>query len=105
MHLFQYIVIALYALVAVYFMYLSALGIFVYFSNKSMGHAESFSDSRKYIILALSFSAFAVLSWFLLRNPHFHTAGLIIFFIPIAIIALYLLWVIIHLISAGGKWN
>lgn len=37
MHLFQYIVIALYALVALYFMYLSALGIFVYFSEQIDG--------------------------------------------------------------------
>lgn len=102
---FHYIFIIIYALVAAYFLYMTAISLFVYFSNKSMGHNESFFESGKNFLIALLFSFFTFSSWFLIRNQNYHKIGLIIFYIPIVLIGLYLLWALTIIIGSGGKWN
>ncbi|HQP78165.1 MAG TPA: hypothetical protein PL069_12195, partial [Saprospiraceae bacterium] len=99
------IFIGLNCLAALYFTYLSFTTMFVYFSNKSMGFQESFLEPGKNLILALLFIFFTAASWFLLKSPNYHKLGMIVFYIPIVIIGLYILWAVIMLIGSGGKWN
>jgi len=70
-----------------------------------MGHRDSFLEPGKNLIMALFFTIITLASWFLLRSPNYYKLGLFVFFIPIAIIGLYILWAVIMLISSGGKWN
>jgi hypothetical protein len=102
---FYKILIAIYSLVAIYFIYMSAITLFVFFSNKAMGLLASFFEPGKNIILATLFSFFAIVSRQLLIKPTFRKLGLVIFYLPIVISLLFLLWVIIIIIAAGGKWN
>lgn len=105
MKLFYYIFIIIYALIAAYFLYMTAISLFVYFSNKSMGHNESFFESGKNILVALLFSFFTLSSWFLIRNQNYHKIGLTIFYIPLVVIGIFLLWALTIIIGSGGKWN
>jgi len=98
-------VIIIYGVVALYFIYLSAITMFVYFSNKMNGHQESFLEPGKNIIIALLFSLFALGSWFLIGTTNYSKLGYILFYFPLILIGLFVLWTLSMLIGSGGKWN
>ncbi|MBK9270134.1 MAG: hypothetical protein IPM48_00930 [Saprospiraceae bacterium] len=105
MKLFYQIVIGIYGLVALYYIYLSAMHLFVYFTNRSLGHEESFFEPGKNLIVASVFSFFAIASWFLIRNPNYSKLGYAVFYIPLIVAGLFVLWTLTILIGSGGKWN
>ncbi|MBK7233066.1 MAG: hypothetical protein IPH93_12600 [Saprospiraceae bacterium] len=105
MKLFYQIVIGLYGLVSLYYIYLSAMHLFVYFSNKMNGHQESFFEPGKNLIMASVFLFFTLTSWFLIRDSNYAKLGYFVFYIPLVIIGLFVLWTLIMLIGSGGKWN
>lgn len=102
---FSQILVWVYGLAGLYFLYMAAMGIFVYFANKSMGHYESFLVPGRNLAFGLILSAFAFFGWRLMKNPDYFKLGMIITYIPFIIAILFVLWFAIVFIGAGGKWN
>ncbi|MEI2695837.1 MAG: hypothetical protein V9E90_12270 [Saprospiraceae bacterium] len=94
-----------YGITAVYFLYLAAINLFVYFANTSKGFYEPFLPAGRNLGLGLVFTVIAGLSWFLIRQPAYHKAGNFIALLPLIAIGLFVCWFLIVMISSGGKWN
>ncbi|MBK9256703.1 MAG: hypothetical protein IPM42_14540 [Saprospiraceae bacterium] len=102
---FSQVLVWIYGLSALYFLYMAAMGIFVYFANKSMGHYESFLVPGRNLAFGLILGAFAFAGWRLMKNPDTHKIGIWITYFPFIIAVLFVLWFAIVLIGSGGKWN
>ena len=93
------------AIVSVYFLYLAAINIFVYFANRSMGHQESFLASGRNLAIGGILAFLVVGSYYLLKSPNYARLGAILLYLPIGLVLLYVIWAIIIIVSAGGRWN
>jgi len=93
------------AIVSIYFLYLGAVNLFVYFANRSMGHHESFLASGRNLSIGGILALLVVGSYYLLKNPNYARLGAILLYLPIGLVLLYAIWAIIIIVSAGGRWN
>lgn len=99
------VLLIVYGLAAVYFLYLAAINMFVYFANRSKGFYEPFLPAGRNLGLGLVFALIAGLSWFFVRQPAYQKAGNFIALLPLIAIGLFVCWFLIIMISSGGKWN
>jgi hypothetical protein len=95
----------LYGLGAAYFLYMAAMGIFVYFANRSMGHTESFLVPGQHLVAGLFLCGFAYLGWRWLQNPGSMGIWGYSLYLPAAALLLFVLWFVILHLSSGGRWN
>jgi hypothetical protein len=95
----------MYGLAALYFLYQAAMGIFVYFANKSLEHAESFFMPGRNLIVGLVLGLIAFSAWYLIQQQPDSKTGLIILYLPTIIIGGFFLYMMVALISSGGRWN
>jgi hypothetical protein len=102
---FSQVLVWIYALSALYFLCMAAMGIFVYVANKSMGHYESFLVPGRNLAFGLILGAFAFGGWKLMRIPATYKIGMWVTYFPFIIALLFVLWFAIVLIGSGGKWN
>lgn len=102
---FSQVLVWIYGLSALYFLYMAAMGIFVYIANKSMGHYESFLVPGRNLAFGLILGAFAFAGWKLMKNPTTYKIGMWVTYFPFIIGGLFVLWFAIVLIGSGGKWN
>jgi len=102
---FSQVLVWIYGLSALYFLYMAAMGIFVYVANKSMGHYESFLVPGRNLAFGLILGAFAFAGWKLMKNPTTYKIGTWVTYFPFIIGGLFVLWFAIVLIGSGGKWN
>jgi hypothetical protein len=102
---FSQALVWIYGLSALYFLYMAAMGIFIYFANKSMGHYESFLVPGRNLAFGLILGAFAYSVWKLMKNPDTYKIGMWLTYFPFIIAGLIVLWFAIVLIGSGGKWN
>ena len=102
---FSQVLVWIYGLSALYFLYMAAMGIFVYVANKSMGYYESFLVPGRNLAFGLILGAFAFGGWKLMKNPATYKIGMWVTYFPFIIGGLFVLWFAIVLIGSGGKWN
>jgi len=95
----------LYTLTAAYLLYMAILYIFVYIANSNLGHEESFKMPLIYLISGIVFSVLSYLGYKIYKSEDVILLLKIIFYLPLIIVALYGIWAILLLLSAGGKWN
>jgi len=94
-----------YGITALYFLYLAAINLFVYFANTSKGFYEPFLPAGRNLAIGVIFALITGLSWFLLRQPSYQKAGTILIYSPLILFGLFICWFLIVMISSGGKWN
>jgi hypothetical protein len=80
---FSQVLVWIYSLTALYFLYTAAIGIFVYFANKSMGHYESFLMPGRNLAFGLILGAFAFGGWKLMKNEDTYKIGMIVTYFPL----------------------
>lgn len=102
---FSQVLIWIYALAALYFLYVAAMGIFVYVANKSMGHYESFLVPGRNLAFGLILGAFAFSGWKLMKNPETYKIGMVVTYLPAIVVLLFILWFAIVFIGSSGRWN
>lgn len=102
---FSQILVWIYGLSALYFLYTAAMGMFVYFANKSMGHYESFLVPGRNLVIGLILGGVAFGGWKLMKNPDTATIGLILTYFPFIIALLFLLYFALIFATNGGRWN
>jgi len=102
---FSQVLVWVYGLVALYFLYMAAMGMFVYFANRSMGHYESFLVPGRNLAFGLILGAFAFGGWRFMKNAESYKIGLIITYFPFIIAILFVLWFALIFATNGGKWN
>ncbi|MBK8699642.1 MAG: hypothetical protein IPN29_08870 [Saprospiraceae bacterium] len=102
---YHYFFFSVNGIAALWLLYHAAMHLFVYFANRSLGHAESFRVPGLYLFGGIAFTALAVGGWYLSKNPAYGKIGLGLLMLPAIIVALYGLWAVFLLISSGGKWN
>jgi FtsH-binding integral membrane protein len=95
----------IYGLTALYFLYQAAMGIFVYFANKSLGHTESFFMPGRNLMVGLVLAFITCSAWYLIQHQPDSKTGFIILYLPTLIIGGFFLFMIVTLILSGGKWN
>ncbi len=100
---FSQILIIIYSVTAFYFLYQAAIGIFVYFANKNLGHYESFLVPGRNLALGLILASMAFGGWKHINNPSTYKFGMFIVYFPVGIVALIILWVVFVFITNGGK--
>lgn len=99
------ILVWIYGLTALYFLYLAAMGIFVYLANRSMGHYESFFVPGRNLAAGLILGAIAFGGWKLMKNVGTQKIGLILIYLPFMGVVLFVLWFAMIFATNGGKWN
>ena len=97
--------IVLYSVVALYFLYMAAMHLYVYFANKSLGHEESFLVPGRNLAVGLLISGITLTGWYLLKHTDYSRLGSIVLFLPAVAVGLFLLYMVSLLIASGGKWN
>ena len=102
---FSQVLVWIYSLTALYFLYTAAIGIFVYFANKSMGHYESFLVPGRNLAFGLILGAFAFGGWKLMKNEDTYKIGMIVTYFPFISGVLFMLWFVLIFATNGGKWN
>ncbi|MBP6569498.1 MAG: hypothetical protein KA270_20150 [Saprospiraceae bacterium] len=102
---FSQVLVWIYSLTALYFLYTAAIGIFVYFANKSMGHYESFLMPGRNLAFGLILGAFAFGGWKLMKNEDTYKIGMIVTYFPFISGVLFMLWFVLIFATNGGKWN
>ena len=105
MKAFGQVLVWIYGLTAVYFLYSAAIRLFVYFSNKSMGHYESFFMPGRSLAIGLIFGGIAFGGMKLMDNPGTYTIGMILTYLPLIIALLYVLFFALIFATNGGRWN
>jgi hypothetical protein len=95
----------LYGLGAAYFLYMAAMGIFVYVANRSMGHHETFLVPGQHLAAGLLLAGFAYLGWRWLQHPDTTGAWVYGLYLPAGALLLFALWFLILHLSSGGRWN
>jgi hypothetical protein len=96
---------AIYGITALYFLYLAGITMFVYFANKSMGHQESFLVPGRNLALGLFLGLFAFVGWKILQNPGLHKIVTFLYYLPVGMIIIYVLWFALLYFSSGGNWQ
>ncbi len=102
---FNQVLVWIYGLSALYFLYLAAMGIFVYVANKSMGHYESFLVPGRNLAFGLILGVIAFAGWKLMKNPDTYKIGAILTYFPFILGVLFVLWFALIFATNGGKWN
>ena len=102
---FGQILLGIYGLASLYFLYTAAMGIFVYFANRSMGHYESFLEPGRNLAIGIIFGAIAFGGWKLMKNPNTATIGMVITYFPFMIAFLFVLYFALIFATNGGRWN
>lgn len=105
MKLFIKILLIGYGITALYFLYLAAINLFVYFANTSKGFHEPFLPAGRNLAIGFLFAVITGVSWFLIRQPAYEKAGTYLVYLPLIVIGLFICWFLIVMISSGGKWN
>ncbi len=95
----------LYGLGAAYFLYMAAMGIFVYVANRSMGHQESFLVPGQHLAAGLLLGGFAYLGWRWLQHPSAIGAWVYWLYLPAGAFLLFAAWFLLLHLSSGGRWN
>lgn len=95
----------MYGVAAAYTLYMAATHLFVYFANQRLGYPESPRMPMIYLTLGVVFSITAFIGYKIWTNQPVHILMKGLFYLPIGLILLYVLWGILLLISSGGKWN
>jgi hypothetical protein len=98
------ILLVLYGLTALYFLYTAAMGIFVYFANKSMGHYESFLVPGRNLVVGLILAGLTALAWYCVRQPVLSKTAYFLLYLPVIIIGVIFILILINYIS-GARWN
>lgn len=96
---------AIYALITLYLIYMAMIHIFVYVANTGMGHQESAKVPIRYALGALFGMAVSFIGYKYYKSGELSLILKIIFYTPISLTLLYILWAVLLLISSGGKWN
>jgi len=99
------ILLILYGFTALYFLYLAAINLFVYFANTSKGFYEPFLPAGRNLAIGIFFAAITSISWFLLRQPAYQKMGNLLVLLPMIAIGFFICWFVIVMIASGGKWN
>lgn len=102
---YQLLLSVVYASFSLYFLYQSALHLFVYFANKNLGYEESFRTPLLFIVSAFLSSIITATSYFLLKNNPDSVIGNTILLVPVGIIVAISLWTLYLMIVSGGRWN
>lgn len=102
---FSQILLWIYGLSSLYFLYMAAMGIFIYFANKSLGHYESFLVPGRNLAFGLLLGLVALGGWKLMKNPDTYKFGMVLTYIPFLLVALFILWFALIFATNGGKWN
>ena len=90
---------------ALYFLYTSAMQLFVYFANKSLGYPESFLAPARSLVVAALLSLCSFGAWYGLKQPQLARLASIFLYFPLLVVGLFALWTIILIVGSGGKWN
>ncbi|WP_373492999.1 hypothetical protein [Aquiflexum sp.] len=102
------ILTVIYLLAFINFLYGLVLRIYVHFANKNLGHHDDFIGditNTWHLVLSVVFFLFTFGAYKAYKSPASNPILKWFAFLPVALIVLYILWAIIILISAGGKWN
>lgn len=102
---YQLLLLVANGLAALYFLYMGSLHLFVYVQNKAGGHYASSFEAVKYLVVGGVLSVIALGGWGLVRYSAYTKAGTALLAVPLALVALYVLFGIMLLISSGGRWN
>ncbi len=90
---------------ALYFIYMSAMHVFVYVMNKRDGHYVNFHEGKISISIASILSVLTVLAWIAFKNPDSYKLGNMLLFIPLGLLVAYGLFAVFLIVGSGGKWN
>lgn len=93
------------AAASVYFTYMSAMHLFIYFANKRLGHPESFFACKQNIVPAVIFIAITTAGYLLKKNAGTPGAAVLVLGFPFFIAILYGLFAVVMIIGSGGRWN
>lgn len=102
---YQQILIGVYILPGLYFLYIGILNAYVYFANKQLGHDESFLPAGRNLTYAVILIGSGLFSWYVFQNPNSSRFFYILAYLPFALVALFFFYMMLVLISSGGKWN
>lgn len=102
---YQQIMFSVYILPALYFLYIGGLNAYVYLANRSLGHDESFLPAGRNLGIALVLMASAWFSWYVFHNPNSSRLLHFLAYLPCTLVVLFFLYMMVVLISSGGKWN
>lgn len=102
---FHHALFFLYGATAVYFLYLAAIGIYVYFANRALGHEESFLIPGRNLAVGILITSVAAAGWYLIKYTAYQKSGNVLLFFPAIVVSLFFLYMISLLIASGGKWN
>lgn len=105
MKIFNYVLTFLYGIGALYSCYMAILNTFIYVTNTRLGHYESPRLSIIYWVLTIIFIPVSYIGYRIINQLSVHLILKLIFYIPLSLIVLYILFAIILIISSGGKWN
>ncbi len=105
MKILNLILTIIYGLGAIYTIYMSAMSIFIYIANNKLGHFESPRLSIIYSVLAIILSIVSIIGYRIINQVPTDLLQKNIFYLPISLVLLYILWVILIIILAGGRWN
>ncbi|OWY24905.1 hypothetical protein C7N43_15780 [Sphingobacteriales bacterium UPWRP_1] len=92
-------------LASVYFTYLSAMHVFIYFANKRLGHPESFFLSKRSLVIAAIFIGITAAGYFVKKYTLNATQAVMILGFPLFLALLYGLFAVVMIIGSGGRWN
>lgn len=101
----NYSLLIIYGLAAFYFLYIAAQGLFVYFANKSLGHNESFFMPGRNLVIGIFLAAFTWLAWQFISQNNMSKIWSVLLYLPVIVVGLFFLFMLITLLSSGGKWN
>jgi hypothetical protein len=96
------ILIIINLIAACWFLYQTAMHIFVFVANKKLGHEVDVKSIRRNGLLASFFGAMAMGGWCTVLPEWLQ---LLIAGLPLVLLLLYGLWAALLVISSGGKWN
>lgn len=93
-------------LASVYFTYLSAMHVFIYFANKKLGHPESFFLSKRNLALAAIFICITLAGYLVKKYTPNITQSVMILGIPLFLVLLYALFALVLIAAgSGSRWN
>ncbi|HMP28896.1 MAG TPA: hypothetical protein PKD85_04815 [Saprospiraceae bacterium] len=95
----------IYGLIAVYSIYNAIMHFFVYFANLRLGYTESLRLPLIYLFLAILFSSVTYIGYRIWTDLSANFLMKLLYYLPLSAIGLYVLWVILLIISSGGRWN
>ena len=95
----------LYGATAIYLLYNAAMHIFIYIANTNLGHKESMKMPLLFLLSGIVMAYFTIIGYRMYKTIPVPLVLKILFYAPIILLALYLLWALLLILSVGGKWN